>query len=313
MLALPRVRPSGAVGVRALALALTHGADDGAMCGALGIPAAKAIRLPQASALIFGVCATMRPMSGEASPKDDVPFPDATETRAKLLGRAKRDHVPIRRAFVQELSGTGCGPLAHFVRERRALALQLWLLLHASASGGDFDTRLHSRVWARALGLAENRHTASLISRNWSWLEQQRLVSKQRDHRLLNVTLLAEDGSGKPYSHPGRSGNYFKLPHAFWLDGWCDIFDLPTTAALLILLSRRPGTVLPQERAPEWYGISADTLGRGLKGLREHDLVRVTVIKKQEPLSPVGYTWEQRYNLLPPFARLTLVGKKKAA
>ena len=187
---------------------------------------------------------------------------------------------------------------------RRATALDLYLLFHASACGGEFDTRLHAKVWARALGFSESsRHSASVISRNWRWLQEAGLVRKVRDRRLLNVTLLREDASGEDYTHPGKSGNYFKLSHEYWLGGWQAKLDLPAKAALLILLSRKPGSDLPQERAPEWYGISADTLGRGLRTLQDHNLLRTSVLTKQAPLSPLGYSWEQKYWLLEPFAR----------
>jgi hypothetical protein len=236
----------------------------------------------------------------------EVKPPTALDACRELLGRCKRDHVPIRREFVQHSPQIGGrGPLAAFVTGRRELALDLYLLLHASACGGDFDTRLHARVWARALGLRESAHATSVISRNWGWLEGQGLVSKMRDHRLVNVTLLKEDASGTPYAHPGKSGNYFKLSHAYWLDGWRSALDLPGKTALLILLSRRPGSDLPQERAPEWYGISPDTLARGIRKLEDLKLLQTTILKKQAPLSPVGYSWEQRYRLCPPFAQPT--------
>jgi hypothetical protein len=237
-------------------------------------------------------------------PGMEVTPPTALDACRELLRRCKRDHVPVRREFVQHSAqASGPGPLAAFVSGRRELALDLYLLFHASACGGDFDTRLHARVWARALGLRESAHATSVISRNWGWLEAQGLVSKARDHRLVNVTLLKEDGSGTPYAHPGKSGNYFKLSHAYWLDGWQSALDLPSKTALLILLSRRPGTGLPQERAPEWYGISPDTLARGIRKLEDLKLLRTSVLKKQAPLSPVGYSWERMYRLRPPFAQ----------
>jgi hypothetical protein len=228
----------------------------------------------------------------------------AAAARNDLLTRCKRDHVPIRRSFLQLTStGGGAALLAEFVRARRESAFDLYNIFHASACGGDHDTRLHARVWARALNLPENKHSEALISRNWRWLEERQLIAKRRDRRVLNVTLLSEDGSGAAYTHPGKQGNYFKLPHAYWLEGWCDILDLSAKATLFILLSRRPGSDLPQERMPTWYGISADTVGRGLKTLREHGVLKARTVTKPAPLSPIGYTWDTRYTLTGPFTR----------
>src|SRR5262249_48760567 len=153
----------------------------------------------------------------------DANLPTAHDTRVDLLTRCKRDHVPFRRSFVQNTApGGGPAPLAGFVTNRREIGFDLYSLHHASACGGNYAIRLHALVWARALGLPETAHNASLISRNWAWLEEQHLITKARDRRLLNVTLLTEDGSGDPYTHPGKQGNYFKLSHAYWLDGWVD-------------------------------------------------------------------------------------------
>jgi hypothetical protein len=240
---------------------------------------------------------------------------DSADTRSALLKRCRRDAVPIRRSFVQDTApGGGPGPLAAFVRRRRATALDLYLLFHASACGGAHDTRLHAAVWARGVGLRSTRHSETVISRNWAWLNQQKLIAKQRDHRLLRVVLLQDDGSGAAYVHPGQgTTGYFKLSHSYWLDGWCDELDLASKAALLILLSRRPGDDLPQERVPEWYGVSADSFARGVKRLETSGLLRIDITTKKAPLSPLGYTWEHRYTLLSPFARATPSKRKRRA
>ena len=65
----------------------------------------------------------------------------------------------------------------------------------------------------------------------------------------------------------------------------------------------------PQEKGPEWYGMSADTISRGITGLKEHNLLLVNKTFKLAPLSPVGYTEENRYTLAAPFGP---VGRKRA-
>jgi hypothetical protein len=83
----------------------------------------------------------------------------------------------------------------------------------------------------------------------------------------------------RPTCYPGRTADaapialvcsrnerYFKIPFGYWLDaeGWHTTLSLRGKAALLIALSLPSPFILPTERAPAWYGISADTLERGL-------------------------------------------------
>ena len=59
---------------------------------------------------------------------------------------------------------------------------------------------------------------------------------------------------------------------------------------LLIALSLSDDFRLPAEDVPDWYGISADTASRGLRGLIDHELLVMRKHFKTAPLSPVGYT-----------------------
>jgi hypothetical protein len=124
------------------------------------------------------------------------------ETIEALLARAGRDAVPIRRSFVQAPGrGGGAGPLAAFVRQRRARTLDLYLLLHAVASAPPYDARFPAAVWARAMGIGDQAGAESAVSKSWAWLEGQRLISSRRRGRLREVTLRSEDGSGQSYRH----------------------------------------------------------------------------------------------------------------
>jgi hypothetical protein len=226
------------------------------------------------------------------------------ETREELLTRAIRTSVPIRNSFVQLTTpGGGPGPLSRFVSQRRGFALDLYLLFHAVASGGDFSVRRHSAIWARALGIPQTAHGRSRVSRAWAWLEREGLIRRERDRRLVKVHLLQEDASRKRYRHPAKAGHYFQLPHVYWTDDWFLRLTLPAKAGLLILLSRPPAADLPLERAAKWYGVSADTLGRGLRELQAANVVAADVVQRKAPLSPLGHTWEYHYTLLPPFGR----------
>jgi hypothetical protein len=226
-----------------------------------------------------------------------------------LLQRSGRESVPIRRSFTQvRARGGGAGPLAAFVRERRRRALDLYLLLHAAASAPPYDVTLASSVWGRLLGLSGSS-VGSVISRQWTWLERQQLVGTQRMNRLRTVTLLREDGTGAPYSHPGAAtetrpaeGDYFSLPYAYWHAGLQDRIDLPTKAVLLIALSRPDDDfILPVEHASRWYGMSTDSLRSGLRRLQLLGFLDMRFRHEPAPLSPQGYRTERRYTLRPPF------------
>jgi hypothetical protein len=148
----------------------------------------------------------------------------------------------------------------------------------------------------------------STISKLWLRIERRGLIERRRRKRQAEVHLLREDGSGQPYTNPGSVGDrHLKLPHAFWTHGpdddvrWFETLTLPEIAMLLIARSLADGFRLPLEDVPEWYGISADTAGRGLRGLADRDVLEVRKAFKKAPLAPQGYTAEHHYTLQPPF------------
>lgn len=229
------------------------------------------------------------------------------QTIEALLDLSDRDALPLARSFVQQRNEQGDnvpGPLSAFVRYRRFMALQQYLLFHAVASGGAYDVARDSRVWARAMDMNPSHASArAAVSKNWAWLERQRLVHRARRGRLVSITVLRDDGTGRPYEgHPWqRREPYLKLPYAYWRGEWHRRLDLPSTAVLLIGLSLGRGFLLPGDHVQSWYGISSATLTKGLRGLRRHGLVSVKRDRRISPLAPEGYTWEHRYTLAPPF------------
>jgi hypothetical protein len=250
-------------------------------------------------------------MSSAADPpKPAVATPD--ETVDEIVALSGRSDVPIRVEFLQGKDGTGTstpGPLADFVRTGDQRALTLYLLALTKASSEPWDTALPAPVWARAMGvdLPQSNTATSTISKAWRRIDERRLIERRRRKRMAAVTLLREDGSGRVYSHPGTERDWhLKLPHAFWLEGpgskrWYRVLDLPETAMLLIALSRLDGFRLPFESGPDWYGISADTVNRGVHGLERHGLLTIDKGYKKAPLAPAGYTTENRYTLQAPF------------
>ena len=202
----------------------------------------------------------------------EIPTATRQETIDALLDDARRESVPIRRIFVQQ--GTQreprAGLLADFVQAGSDRTLELYLLVHAVAARKPFDVRRDSRVWARMVGLDDSPSSRSAVSKSWRWLQERQLVSVERVGRLASVTILREDGKGRPYRHPGqkpRSG-YFQLPFTYWRDGWHERLTVPGKAMLLIALSLQDDFPLPYSKAPSWYGIAPSTAERGLRELR---------------------------------------------
>ena len=67
---------------------------------------------------------------------------------------------------------------------------------------------------------------------------------------------------------------------------------------------RRPGFALPVEKAPDWYGISADTAQRGLSELVRRGALKRARTPKKAPLAPQGFTYDSRYTLIGTMARI---------
>lgn len=190
------------------------------------------------------------------------------------------------------------------MRARRPLALDLWLLLHAGAAAPPWDVRQPAMSWGRMLQMAQTSATETTVSRNWSWLEDQKLIRSERDHRMRKVYLLMEDGSGRPFRRAtGAGGGFFKLPYNYFLQAWNRELKLAGKATLLICLAQAPTFTLPTEHASGWYGVSADTLQRGLDELRQLGLLKTWQRAKKAPRTRFGYTMENHYALLGPFAR----------
>jgi hypothetical protein len=236
------------------------------------------------------------------------------ETIELLLTRSLRpkDAVPIRNSFVQQgpQGKPRPGPLASFVTQRRERALELFLLAHAVASGGDFSVTEWATTWARSLGMFDESSGPTLVSRNWRWLAEQRLVDRSRGEKgRTRITVLREDGKGKPYSHPHgknkKTARYFQLPFDYWLSPaqWHTALSLPGKAMLLVTLSlTRARFPMPQGRVQEWYGLSEDTAARGLMELRKTGALEVAAKELYPSLqSRTGYAEQYIYELRPPF------------
>jgi hypothetical protein len=249
---------------------------------------------------------------------DDSPATE-DETRAVLLDRSRRGFAPVNKLFVQAAPGSASrhGPLATFVHNRDLRGLHAYLLLLGITSSGDsqdgWSTTLPIGVWARAFDTTRDAtpaSAASAVSKILTRLEQRNLITRQRHgrERKIRVTLLREDGTGQPYTRPGKGNTdrFLRLPHAFWRDGWHERLDLSATAMLLVALHAKNNFELPAERVPGWYGWSGDTAERGLATLEQAGLLTHTTRLKKAPLSPTGLTKVNRYLLHEPFSQLTI-------
>lgn len=232
------------------------------------------------------------------------------DTVDAIVDTAVRPEFPLRRTFIQQkgieppLPGP---PLAGLVTAGDRVGLLLYFLALTKASREPWDVSLHSAVWARALGIPEPNTTVARtrVSKTWGRLVARKLVARSRHKRLARFTLLCEDGSGDPYERP--SSQYVKVPHALWTAGpepsnrWFEILSLPELAFLVIALSNLDAFALPAERGPDYYRVSADTLLRGQRGLRERGLLKVERSIVKAPLAPEGVTIENLYTLQQPF------------
>ena len=89
-----------------------------------------------------------------------VPRATSQETIEALLKTSGRDLLPLSYRFIQHRDAQDKGipgPLALFVKAHNNRGLHQYLLAHAAASAGQFEVTRDSRVWARALGLAEGK------------------------------------------------------------------------------------------------------------------------------------------------------------
>jgi hypothetical protein len=227
------------------------------------------------------------------------------DTVDALLSRSGRDELTLRSSFVSSPGATGQpGPLAAFVRHRREIALDLFLLGRVVASPAPFEAALSSSVWARALGLSSGPGAAATISKSWSWLEGQGLVETVRRGRLRGIRFLDEGGTGRPAGDPAAErelSRCFRLPYVYWRANYPARLGLPAKTLLLISLSIGEPFAPPRDRDARWRGLSPDTVLRGLNTLTRLGILEFSPWTQTSPLSPRGYTIERRYALRPPF------------
>ncbi len=245
-------------------------------------------------------------MVGMARTRDRTPSaattaarPDRLALLAQMLEATNRRTVPLRRAFLQTTKagadGTRRSTLSRLARD--SAALDAYLLIHAMASASEpYDTWYPVPTWVQVCGLTDFAELPAARSR-WakiaSRLESEQLIARRRSGNRMSYILLDESGSGDPYLRPkvAAHGNWFSLPHAYWLQQLDRELNTPEKIMLLISLDQLDDFRLPADRAPSWYGISKSTARRGLHGLVDRGILTVRTANEPEAKSPTG--WKQ--------------------
>ncbi|TGB06653.1 hypothetical protein [Streptomyces sp. MZ04] len=227
------------------------------------------------------------------------------DTRTAVLTRSVRANVPLRKTFVQANAGSDSrsGPLKDFVTGRDLRGLKAYLLIVAACSNGDngWSTTHDSAVWARMMDIHESADDQSARTGAWRALlrlHERKLVDCRRNGTMITVTLLREDGSGRPYDRPDgktEENRYLQIPAEFWTTGRDKRLDLPGLALFLVVAREKNWSAFPAEKAPEWYGWSADTHERGLKKLVSLGLVERREHYMKAPFAPLGFTKTHQY------------------
>lgn len=229
-----------------------------------------------------------------------------------LIDRSKRKkNLSIRNDFVQTGNGKSARPgvLGELIGSKNGRSLDLYLLHRLVAAAEPWDTTLGASVWARALGLPDTDYGKSAVSRCWVTLEKHGLIAKTRVGRKARITTLREgirphEGEGAmPYTRP--TARFFTLPLEYWTGGWHRELKDAGKAALLISSSLSPGFYLPGRQAPSWYGISADTLHKGLADLETHGLITYENRSRTDWTADEVTSVQRHYTLLPPFGKET--------
>lgn len=212
----------------------------------------------------------------------------------------RRKAIPVRKSFVRVEKGSSSPPpLAELVKRGGrggGVIVKLYLALVWRCSGGDFDTDISARVWARLLGLEDpNFRGARRIAKAIKTLEDCKLISViPRRGEPSVITLLDESGDETPYTLPStayaskklRRDIYFKVPTTLWTEGFIQRMSAPALTMLLILLAEQSGEASPgdtdgkevwwsTERFPQQYFVSPSMRSRGTKDLRELHLLYV--------------------------------------
>lgn len=228
---------------------------------------------------------------------------------SEIFWDSHRNAVPIRGAFLQIRyeAGSEPGPLSALVRGRHHHAFDVYAHMLSAAASPPHRLHINPDFWALlARRPSQSRRNARLaLYRSLDILESLNLIWPETRLGMPTFQLLDESGNGELYVHPAkRHERYITLPHSYWLTGLDRMLDLPGKAVLLLARSLRPsGFTLPLARSMDWYGLSRDTLRRGIDELVTAGVIRYGKKDVPAPQAPGGTSVRRTYVLVGAMAR----------
>lgn len=233
------------------------------------------------------------------------------DTRSDFLRVSGSGYLVIRQHFVQfDSSRARPGALSTIVSDRKHRALVLYLLLLTVWPYLRSRKPFSSAVWIRALTSKDGpQWNRSELSKAWTQLVTLGLVEREREGRLSRIHPMREDANGLYVPPSGAkktwSEAYFTIPGEFWSDEWFAKLNLAELAVLLIVAKETTTSdemYVTEERVRDWYGISPNTLRKGVRGLEQKGLLKRRPERRKAPLTPLGYTIRWWYSLTGPFS-----------
>lgn len=215
------------------------------------------------------------------------PSEQAQQLMQRLVVRSQRSSgVPFAESFIRRADADDpAPPLTRLIRGGQGgeVRLKLYLTMSLLAVRAPYDIpAAPARSWAQALDLDDPDHNgARRVSDAIDWLAENKfLIAERRQGTPGPVRLLSQDGLGNPYTRPTPAGRYVRLGLGLWHDGWIDRLSGTALALLIVLLDLQGGRAQPQWISPDparrRYDLSPDTWTKGLKELKELELVTVT-------------------------------------
>lgn len=201
----------------------------------------------------------------------------AFELSDYFAGTAHHRPAPIRRRFIKSFDGE-TPRLPALIKGGRGGEMRLKVLLTAIWLTTESRTKNKPYIdyplatWAEMCGLnpepAALRRVSDAISRLRS---DEYFRVEVRPGQASRIFLLQEDGSEGLHTFPKDAPHgYLKIPAGLWVSQWIAALSGTAIWALLILLVERAETKprwFPPRMTHDWYGISADTLSKGVKEL----------------------------------------------